>query len=69
MNNLRIIEHKNQRVLTTQQLAAAYGTETQVIVNNFNRNKERYTECKHFYCLEGDEKRQFINLNQIDVGL
>lgn len=69
MNNLQIIEHKKQRVLTTQQLAESYGTDTQVIVNNFNRNKERYTEGKHFYALEGEEKRQFINLNQIDVGL
>jgi len=69
MTELQIIEHNNQRVLTTQQLAASYGTDAQIIVNNFNRNKDRYTEGKHFYRLEGEEKRGFINLNQIDVGL
>lgn len=69
MNNLQIIEHKNQRVLTTQQLAESYGTDTQIIVNNYNRNKERYTEGKHFYCLEHQVLREFRAENQIDLPL
>lgn len=28
MNNLQVIEHKNERVLTTQQLAEIYETST-----------------------------------------
>ena len=67
--NLAVIEYQKTRILTTHQLADAYETESQIIVNNFNRNKDRYTEGKHYFCLEGEAKRQFINLNQIDVGL
>lgn len=68
MNELQVIEQNNQRVLTTGQLAESYGAEKQLIINNFNRNKERYKEGKHFIALRGDEKNQFINLNQIELG-
>lgn len=68
MNNLQIIEHKEVRVLTTQQLAESYGTTNQIITNNFNRNKERYQEGKHYIALENDAKKEFINLNQIELG-
>jgi phage regulator Rha-like protein len=68
MNNLIVIEQNNQRVLTTQQLAEAFGTEKQVIINNFNRNKERYKEGKHLIGLTGQEKLEFIDLNQIELG-
>ncbi len=66
MNNLTIIERENQRVLLTSQLAEKYETIPETISNNFNRNIKRYTEGKHFYCLEGEEKRDFINNHQID---
>lgn len=70
MNGLQIIEHKNQRVLLTQQLAESYGTDRKIISKNFNRNKERYQEGKHYYLLQGDEKKSFIfNCPQIDDGL
>lgn len=68
MNELTVTEYRNIRVLTTQQIAEAYGTETQVITNNFNRNKDRYTEGKHFICLTGEEKKEFINKNQNDFS-
>lgn len=63
-----IIEQEGQRVLTTAQLAESYGADKQQIVNNFNRNKDRYTEGKHFIALEGDDKKRFIDLNQIELG-
>ena len=69
MNNLTPIEYQSQRILTTQQIAESYGTDTQIIVNNFNRNKERYVEGKHFYCLEGESLREFRAKNQIDLPL
>ena len=56
------------RELTTQQIAEAYGADAKVLSNNFNRNKDRYVEGKHFICLEGKDKRQFINHHQIDDG-
>ena len=68
MNELQITEYKNIRVLTTQQIAEAYGSDTRVISNNFNRNKDRYVEGKHYICLEDDEKREFVDHHQIDDG-
>lgn len=68
MNELQITEYKNIRVLTTQQIAEAYGSDTRVISNNFNRNKERYIEGKHYICLEDGEKREFVDHHQIDDG-
>lgn len=63
------IEHQNQRVLTTQQLAEAYGTDPKTISNNFTRNKERYTEGKHFYRLEGEKLQAFKGIHQFDDNL
>ena len=68
MNGLQVIERENQRVLTTAQIAEQYETSTQVITNNFNRNKRRYVENKHYFALEGEEKRAFLDLTQIDLG-
>lgn len=68
MNQLTVLERNNQRVMTTAVLAEEYGTTKEIVSNNFNRNKERYTEGKHFYCLEGEEKREFLNYHQIDDG-
>lgn len=68
MNELKITEYGHIRVLTTQQIAEAYETDARVISNNFNRNKERYAEGKHFICLDGEEKRDFINSHQFDDG-
>lgn len=67
MGNLTIIEHLNQRVLLTSQLAESYGTTNDVVTKNFNRNKERYTEGKHFYLLQGNELKQFKANGQIDL--
>ena len=40
----RTIEVNGIRVLLTRQLAEAYGTERQIISNNYTRNKKRYVE-------------------------
>ena len=65
-NNLVPLEYQNQRILTTQQLADGYETDTANISNNFTRNKDRYTEGKHYYCLEGAELKAFKTSHQID---
>ena len=57
MNDLQVINYKNERVLLTGQLAESYGTTNQIITNNFNRNKERYEEGKHFISLEGEKRK------------
>lgn len=66
---MNIIERNNRRVLTTAQMAEAFGTETTAITKNFNRNKERYIEGKHFITLQGDDLRQFKTEYQIDSQL
>lgn len=58
-DNLQVIEANNQRVLTTTQIAERYETNTDAIQRNFQRNKERYTEGKHYYCLTGAELKEF----------
>lgn len=67
MSSLIPIEHNNQRVLTTQQLADGYETDAQIIRNNFNRNKDRYVPGIHYYLLEGAEFQAFKATNQIDL--
>lgn len=58
MDELQVTEYRDIRVLTTQQIADAYGTNSDVISRNFSNNKERYVEGKHFICLTGDELRE-----------
>lgn len=62
MRELQVIENNNQRVLTTAQIAEQYETTTERIKDNFNSNKARYTEGKHYYCLTGGELKEFKNL-------
>lgn len=59
MNPLQIIVHNNSRLLTTNQLSESYGVEDKLIQQNFNNNKSRYTEGKHFILLQGKELRDF----------
>lgn len=67
MNDLKVIEYRNIRVLTTQQLAEAYGANADTVTKNFNRNKDRYMEGKHFICLKGDDLKAFRANGQIDL--
>lgn len=40
MQEPKVVEYNNIRVLTTQQLAEAYVTSTDTITKNFNRNND-----------------------------
>ena len=62
MNTLTIIEHKGTRVLTTQQLADVYETETNSIHQNYLRNQDRFAEGRDYYKLEGAELVEFKRL-------
>ena len=59
MNDLTVVEHSGERVLTTEQLAEAYGCTARNINDNFNNNRERFEAGKHFYCLEGEDLSAF----------
>lgn len=66
---LAVIEQSGIRVLTTNQLADAYGTDAKMINRNFQRNTERYEQGKHFFALSGEELREFKGSRQIDPNL
>lgn len=65
MSQLTVTEYQNIRVLTTQQIAEAYGTDSKTISYNFNHNKDRYTEGKHFILLTGEELRSFREIHEL----
>ena len=48
------VEHKDQLILTTEQLAEFYECTTDNIKKNFNVNKERFIEGKHYFKIEGE---------------
>ena len=69
-NKLTVIEYNNKRILTTKQLAEVYETAENNIKNNFNNNKDRFIEGKHYYILTGEELKQFIlQVKEIDLQI
>lgn len=67
IKEIKPVECRNIRVLTTQQLAEEYGVDHKILSKNFERNKDRYVEGKHFICLTGEELREFKTNRQNDV--
>lgn len=68
--SLQVVEQDNQRVLTTAQLASAYETSVDYINRNFNNNRERYKEGKHFILLEGAALKEFkMTTGKLDGSL
>ena len=53
------VEFNGEPVLTTEQLAKAFGVTPTVIKQNFANNRDRYVEGKHFYRLTGAALREF----------
>lgn len=54
----QITEVKGIRVLTTRQIAEAYGTTKDKIIYNFNYNKDRYILGKHYIEVMGEKLRR-----------
>lgn len=63
------IQHANQRVLTTTQIAEAYSVESKALMRNFQRNKEKFLEGTHYYALSGEELKRFKGGRQNDATL
>ena len=59
MNELTVLEHNSIRVMTTEQLAEAYGCRGIHIQQNFKNNRERFVEGKHYFKLEGADLKAF----------
>ena len=49
MDKLIPAEFKNQRIITTKQLAEVYQTTEGNISNNFNNNIEHFENEKHYF--------------------
>lgn len=64
MQELSVIEVKGIRVLTTKQLAEAYGADVKTIQYNFRYNKTRYMLGKHYIEVTGDELRRLKTRNE-----
>ncbi|MGV4272966.1 ORF6N domain-containing protein [Citrobacter freundii] len=58
-SSVPVITYRNQRVVTTDSLAAGYGTTPVRIQQNFARNEQRFIEGKHFFKITGDELKSF----------
>lgn len=58
-NKLVPIEHKGQRVITTELLAQVYETDTDNIKHNFNNHKDNFKEGIHYFLLKGEALRAF----------
>lgn len=70
MNTPTVIEYKDIRVLTTEQLAQVYETDINNIKNNFNNNKDRFVEGTHYYFLQGEDLKEFnLQVNDIDLQI
>ena len=52
-----LIQYKSVPVMTTEQMADFYGTDSVNIRKNYTRNAERFIDGKHFFKVEGDELR------------
>ncbi|WP_446935377.1 ORF6N domain-containing protein [Morganella morganii] len=59
VSHLPSIIHNNMPVITTELLADVYETEIRNIQVNHSRNKERFTEGKHYYKLTGSNLKDF----------
>lgn len=54
----KTVEIKGIKVLTTKQIADAYGVTKDKIIYNFNYNKDRYILGKHYIEVSGEELRR-----------
>lgn len=68
VEDLQVIEWQGQRVLTTVQLAAVYGCEPSQIQQNFFNNKDRFTENKHYFKVEGEGLKN-LQLENIELQI
>ena len=61
MNELQQVKYDDQLILTTEQLAEFYETTVDTIKVNFNNNKSKFEEGKHYYLLKGAQLKGFKN--------
>ena len=63
-----VVHYQDQRVCTSKQLAKLYGCSERNLGDNYENNRERFEEGKHFIKLQGEDLRAFKNQPEI-IGL
>ena len=59
VENLLPVEYRGERVLSTRQIASAYGCPIQNIRWNFADNKDKFVEGIHYFRIEGAALKDF----------
>ena len=57
--DIQILEHDEERVILTDQMAQIYRCEPIQIQQNYANNKDRFEEGKHFFKLTGQALKDF----------
>ncbi|ABS34699.1 hypothetical protein FDG46_15170 [Clostridium botulinum] len=66
---IKPIEVKGKRILTTKQLAEVYQCNETQIQQNFNNHLDKFILNKHYFLLKGEELREFKhNIDNIEVA-
>ncbi|WP_217470227.1 P22AR C-terminal domain-containing protein [Photorhabdus akhurstii] len=74
MSNLSVqslpqVVHNSVPVITTELLAGVYETDANNIQQNFKRNKERFTEGKHYFKATGDILKNLrLTVSQLQIS-
>jgi hypothetical protein len=55
------IEYQEKPVITTDLLAMAYGTDTVRVRQNFNKNRSRFTDGKHYFSVSGNDLKDLAD--------
>lgn len=75
MNEIKVIDrgfslgiyYNGQPMCTTEQLAQAYNTDKIKLRQNFNNNKDRYKEGKHYILLQGEDLQALLRVENFDL--
>lgn len=67
-----LIQYKSVPVMTTEQMADFYGTDSNNIKVNHSRNSSRFVQGKHYFKVEGVDLKDFKNWvtesNSVQIG-
>lgn len=65
MKDLIPVKFNEEIVITTKMLAQVYECQDVNIKKNFNLNKDKFIEGKHYYKVEGEELKEFKEYNKV----
>lgn len=70
MNELKQVKFKGDLILTTEQLASFYGTTSKRIKQNFNNNRDKFIEGKHYFKLNREQLAYFkLQVENFDLQI